>query len=120
LSLTLFRETGAPHCKELLGRLCGDASALGFGSKENRALILLPPIAHEEDLMPAIDLLARGEAIAIAAAFRRPSQLSSEIVWYAESSQKQLRCVRRKSDAELHAERSGRPGPTAFASCPCG
>jgi hypothetical protein len=88
----------------MLGRLCDRASALDFA-----VMILLPPITREEDVIPAIDLLSRGEAIVVVASFRRPENLSEEIVWQADgqgscvpkSSQKQLRCVRRKSDAEV-------------------
>lgn len=101
-------------------------------------MILLPPITREEDLVPAIGLLFNGEALVIPAAFRRPENLSSEIVWSNETSLKNgknnVRCVRRKSFIELAAEEaqiagsemSARLGATwtaltqAVAPCPCG
>ena len=89
-------------------------------------MILLPPITREEDLLPAIDLLYRGEAIVVAASFRRPDSLPEEIVWHTEPNQKKLRCVRRKSDAEIAREKIGARFaslfslPDAASPCTCG
>ena len=101
-------------------------------------MILLPPITREEDLVPAIELLFHGEALVIPASFRRPENLSPEIIWSNETSLKggknKLRCVRRKSTIELQAEQSqitagemsARFGTAwtalaqSVAPCPCG
>jgi hypothetical protein len=73
-------------------------------------MILLPPITREEDVIPAIDLLVEGEALVVQASFRRPENLSPDIVWYKEASLKagknELRCVRKKSAIELAAEQA--------------
>jgi hypothetical protein len=85
-------------------------------------MILLPPITREEDLLPAIDLLFRGEALVVAASFRRPQHLSSEIVWSDETrtaaGKNKLRCVRRKSESELTSSASSQPSYAQASSQP--
>jgi hypothetical protein len=82
-------------------------------------VILLPPITREEDLLTAIDLLFRGEALVVPASFQRPQHLSSEIIWSDEISTKagknKVRCVRRKSEHELVANQPF----ASFAPCSC-
>jgi hypothetical protein len=82
-------------------------------------VILLPPIIREEDLIPAIDLLFRGEALVVPASFERPQHLSAEIIWSDEISTKsgknKVRCVRRKSERELAFNQ----GFASFTPCSC-
>ncbi|MEO7113995.1 MAG: hypothetical protein ABI183_26380 [Polyangiaceae bacterium] len=88
-------------------------------------MTLLPPIAREEDLLPALDLLSHGEALVVPASFERPWNLSPEIVWSSElwsteatlkGRKNELRCVRRKSAVEL----AGGLFAQSSAACSCG